>query len=145
MLHRSAPPPQGPASENCWRSSRTMAANSAGKQWNTGGLKLPLTISNILGAPMTWNADPCPEKSSLTTWCRAATENFFRTLLCGGISCSKSRASSTMLASLGCRVKPQACAKAGTKWILYQMSILGKSPTNVEIKNLIRSYGNGKL
>ena len=88
MLHRSAPPPQGLASENRWRSSRTMADNSAGKQWNTGGLKLTQTISNILGAPMTWNADPCPEKSSLTTWCRA-TENFFGMLLYGGISCSK--------------------------------------------------------
>ena len=141
MLHRSAPPPQGLASENCWRSSRTMADNSAGKQWNTGGLKLTLTISNILGAPMTWNADPCPEKSSLTTWCRA-TENFSGMLLYGGISCSKSRASSTMLASLGCRVKPQACAKASTKWIHDEHS--GKTSNKYGI-DLIGSYRHGKL
>ena len=51
MLHRSAPPLQGPASENCWRSSRTMAANSAGTMKHRRIKITSITISNILGAP----------------------------------------------------------------------------------------------
>ena len=42
-----------------------------------------------------------------------------------------------MLASLGCRVKPQACAKAGTKSILYQMRILGKVQQMWKLKTLL--------